>query len=96
MKILNHTNLAILTSLFILVSVVYNLIVSEPMYKFTSFLHTATMMVSITTLGIHYNALKENKENKEKRKLILLSLVVPIAAIIYFTIGIIYSYNSFR
>ena len=43
-------------------------------------------MVSIVTLAIHFNALKENKE---KRKLILISLVVPIAVIIYFTIGFI-------
>ena len=61
------------------------------MYKFTSFLHNATMMVSIITLGIHYNALKENKE---KKKLILLSLVVPIAVIIYMGIGFIYWVSS--
>lgn len=44
------------------------------------------MMVSIITLAIHYNALKENKE---KKKLILLSIVVPIAVIMYFIIGFI-------
>lgn len=87
MKKLNHTHLAILTTVFILTSVIYSLIVNEPIYKLTSFLHNATMMVSITTLAIHSNALKENKENKETKKLIFFSLVVPIATIIYFSIG---------
>lgn len=84
MKKITHTHLAILTSVFILISVIYSLIVNEPIYKLTSFLHNATMMVSITTLAIHFNALKENKENK---KLLLFSLVVPITVIIYFIIG---------
>lgn len=87
MKIFNNTNLAILTSLFILISVIYSFIVNEPIFKFTSFLHTAIMIVSIITLGIHFNALKENKE---KKKLILFSLGIPIAVIIYFIIGITY------
>ena len=90
MKKFTNTHLAILTSVFILISVIYSLIVNEPIYKLTSFLHNATMMVSITTLAIHSNALKDikkNKENKENKKLILFSLVVPIATIIYFSIG---------
>lgn len=87
MKKFTNTHLAILTSVFILISVIYSLIVNEPIYKLTSFLHIATMMVSITTLAIHSNALKDIKKNKENKKLILFSLVVPIATIIYFSIG---------
>ena len=94
MKTFTNTHLAMLTSAFILLSVIYSLIVNEPMYTFTSFLHNATIIVSIITLGIHTNALKENKENKKKKKQILLSLVVPIAVIIYFIIGIIYWANN--
>ena len=87
LKKLTNTHLAISTSVFILLSVIYSLIVAAPMYKFILFLHSATMMVSIITLGIHFNALKENKE---KKKLILFSLVVPITTLIYFIVGIIY------
>ncbi len=84
LKKITNTHIAILTSVFILISVIYSLIVNEPIYKLTSFLHNATMMVSIIALAIHLNALKENKENK---KLILFSLVVPITVIIYFICG---------
>ena len=91
MKIFTNTNLALLTSVLILISVIYGLIVNEPIYKLTSFLHNATLIVSLITLAIHVNALKENKE---KRKLILLSLVVPIALILYFIIGFTYWTND--
>lgn len=91
MKKFTNTNLAISTSVFILISVIYSLIINAPIYKFTLFLHNATMIVSIITLAIHFNALKENKE---KKKLILLSIVVPIAVLIYFIIGLIYWGNS--
>ncbi len=93
-KIFNNTNLAFLTSVLILISAIYSLIVNIPLYKFTLSLHTATMTMSIITLAIHINAFKENKENKERRKLILLSLVVPIAMIIYFAIGIYSLYSG--
>ena len=83
-KIFTHTHLAILTSVFILISVIYSFIVNEPIYKLTLLIHNLTMTVSIISLAIHYNALKENKE---KKKLLLFSLVVPIASIIYFIIG---------
>lgn len=91
MKKFTHTHLAILTSTFILISVIYSLIAIEPIYRFTSFYHNATMIVSIITLAIHYHALKKDKE---KKKLILFSLAVPLATIIYFIIGIIYWYNT--
>lgn len=91
MKKVTNTHLAILTSVFILISVIYSLIVNEPIYKYTSFYQNATMIVAIITLAIHYNALKENKE---KKKLIIFSLAVPIAVIIYFIIGIVYWANS--
>ncbi|MFJ7951312.1 hypothetical protein ACIQZG_07270 [Lysinibacillus sp. NPDC096418] len=84
MKKITNTHLAILTTVCILISVIYSLIVNEPIYKLTLFFHAATVMMSIITLAIHFIALKENKENK---KLLLFSLVVPIATIIYFTIG---------
>ncbi|AST91226.1 hypothetical protein BC6307_08010 [Sutcliffiella cohnii] len=91
MKKFTNTHLAIITSSLILISVIYSLIVNEPIYKFTSFYQNVTMMVSIITLSIHYNALKENKE---KKNLILLSLVVPIAVIMYISIGFISWFNS--
>lgn len=83
-KIFTNTHLAILTSAFILISVIYSLFVNEPIYKLTLLLHNFTMTVSIMTLAIHYNALKKDKE---KKKLILFSLVIPIFTIIYFVIG---------
>ncbi|WP_246938971.1 hypothetical protein [Bacillus pinisoli] len=91
MKKFTNTHLAILSSIFILISVIYSLIANEPIYKITSFYQNATMVVSMISLAVHYNALKENKE---KKKLILFSLVVPITVIIYFIIGIIYWFNS--
>ncbi|WBL17049.1 hypothetical protein [Sutcliffiella sp. NC1] len=91
MKKFTNTHLAILTSIIILISVIYSLIANEPLYKFSSIYQNATLMVSIITLAIHYNALKENKE---KKKLILISLVVPIAVIIYIIIGFISWFNS--
>lgn len=90
MKKFTNTHLAILTSSFILISVTYSLITWEPIYKLTSFYQNATIIVSIITLGIHFNALKENKE---KKTLILFSLAVPLAVIIYFTVGLIYWYQ---
>ncbi|MED4018837.1 hypothetical protein [Sutcliffiella cohnii] len=91
MKKFTNTHLAILTSIIILISVIYSLIANERLYKFSSIYQNATLMVSIITLAIHYNALKENKE---KKKLILISLVVPIAVIIYIIIGFISWFNS--
>lgn len=89
MKKVTSTTLAFLTSGLILLSVIYNVSTNQPLYSFTSFLHHATIIVSIITIGIHYNALKENNE---KRTLLLGSLAVPIAVILYFTFGIIYIY----
>ena len=86
-----NTNLAFLTTTFVLISVMYSFIVNEPIYKVTTFLHQATIIVSIITIAIHFNALKENKE---KKKIILLSLLVPIAVIIYHILGVVYWYNS--
>lgn len=91
MKKFTNSHLAILTSILILISVFYSLIANEPIYKFTSYYQNATMIVTMISLAVHYNALKENKE---KKKLILCSLAVPIAVIIYFIIGIINWYNS--
>jgi hypothetical protein len=90
-RLVTNTNLAFLTTLFILISVIYSFIVNEPIYKVTTFLYQATIMVSIITIAIHFNALKENKE---KKKVILLSLVVPVAVTIYFVVGVIYWYTA--
>lgn len=90
MKKFTNTHLAILTSIFILISVIYSLLTWEPIYKLTSFYQNATIIVSIITLGIHFNALKENKE---KKTLILFSLAVPAAVIIYCIAGFIYWFN---
>ena len=94
MKLFNNTNIAFLTSLFILVSVIYSFIVQEPIFEFTSLLHYAISTVAIITIGIHINALKENNDNQEKKKIILFSLAIPIAVIIYFIAGIIYLFTS--
>jgi len=90
-KEFTNTHLAYLTSLLILIAVIYSFIVNEPLYEFTYFVSSAVMMTSIVTLAIHFNALKENKE---KKGLILVSLVVPIATLIYFAIGLSYIYIS--
>ena len=75
-----NTNLAFLTTIFIFISVVYSFIVNNPIYKVTTFSHQATITISIITIAIHFNALKENKK---KKKVILLSLVIPVAVIIF-------------
>ncbi len=90
-RLVTNTNLAFLTTLFILISVIYSFFVNEPIYKLTTLLYRYTIMVSIITIAIHFNALKENKE---KKKVILLSLVVPVAVIIYFVVGTIHWFNS--
>ncbi|GIO26341.1 hypothetical protein [Ornithinibacillus bavariensis] len=90
-KLITNTNFAYLTTVFILIAVIYSFIVNEPIYKVTTFLFEATIIVSIITVAIHLNALKENKV---KKKLILLSLVVPVTVIIYYVVGVIYWYNT--
>jgi hypothetical protein len=90
-RLVTNTNLAFITTLFISISVIYSFIVNEPIYKVTTPLYQATIIVAIITIAIHFNALKENKE---KKKVILLSLVVPIAVTIYFVVGVIYWYNA--
>lgn len=90
-RLATNTNLAFLTTLFILISVIYSFIIKEPIYKVTTFLYQATIMISIITIAIHINALKENKA---KKKVILLSLFVPVAVIIYFVVGVIFWYNA--
>ena len=89
MKKVTNTTLAFLISGLILLSVIYNVTTDQPMYLFTSFLHQATLIVSIISVAIHYNALKENNE---KRTFLLGSLAVPIAVILYYIVGLVYSY----
>ncbi|WP_341202459.1 hypothetical protein [Planomicrobium okeanokoites] len=91
MKKFTNTHLAIVTSIFILISVIYSLLAWEPIYKLTSFYQNATIILSVITLGIHFNALKENKE---KKTLILFSLAVPASVIIYCIAGFIYWFNG--
>lgn len=90
-KLITNTNFAYLTTVFILIAVIYSFIVNEPIYKVTTFLYQATILVSIITIAIHFNALKENKV---KKKFIILSLVVPVTVIIYYVVGVIYWYNT--
>ena len=75
MKKFTNTTLAFLISGLILLSVIYNVTTDQPMYLFTAFLHQATLIVSIITVAIHYNALKENNE---KRLVLLGSLACQL------------------
>ncbi|GKV63918.1 MULTISPECIES: hypothetical protein [Sporosarcina] len=88
---MTNTKLAILTSVFILASVIYSSLTHKPLYQLTSYLDHATIMMSIITLGIHYNAVKETPGRK---RLILFSLSIPVSVIIYFTIGLVYWINN--
>lgn len=85
------SKLAILTSLFILLIVIYSFIVGEPLYQLKFALYRFAIMVSILSIGIHLNALFQEKVRKQ---LIKVSLFIPLAVILYFIIGLIFWYNS--
>lgn len=89
MKKIINTHLAIITSIFTFFAVVYTLIIKDPLYIMNSFYKLAIFMVAIHSLAIHNNALKESEE----KKLILISLAVPVVVIIYIIIGLIYWAN---
>lgn len=90
-KWVTNTNLAFLATTLVFISVIYSFIANKPIYKVTTFLQQVTIIVSILAIAIHFNALKEKKE---KKKIILLSLLVPITVIIYFILGLIYWYKG--
>lgn len=77
--------LALGTSAFIFLAMIYNFLFNQPIYTMTSFLHNVIIMFSIITLAIHANAIKQNKHLK---KAFFTSLVIPIITIIYFFSGI--------
>lgn len=89
MKKFTNTHLAIITSIFTFIAVVYTLIIKDPLYIMTSFYKLAIFIVAIHSLAIHMNALKES----EDKKFILTSLAVPVVVIIYTVIGLIYWAN---
>ena len=90
-KSITNTSLALLITTFVLTSVIYSFIVNKPIYKVTTFLQQATMIVSIISIAIHINALKEKKE---KKKILLLSLMVSVTVIIYLIVGVISWYKG--
>lgn len=85
------SKLAILTSLFILIIVIYSFITGEPLYQLKFVSYRYAIMVSIISIGIHINALFQEKV---KKILIKFSLLVPSSVIGYFIIGLIYWYNK--
>lgn len=85
------SKLAVLTSSFILIVVIYSFITGEPLYKLKFFVYKMAVVVSIISIGIHLNALFQDKAQKG---LLKLSLFVPSAVIMYFTIGVILWFRS--
>ena len=85
------SKLAILTSLFILIIVIYSFITGNPLYQLKFASYRFAIIVSIISIGIHINALFQEKV---KTIWIKCSLLVPSSVIGYFIIGLIYWYKK--
>lgn len=80
------SKLAILTSVFILIVVIYSFITGESLYRLNIASFRFVIFISIISIGIHINALIQEKA---KKLLIILSLFIPSAVIVNFIIGFI-------
>ena len=85
------SKLAILTSLFILIIIIYSFITGEPLYQLKFASYRFAIMISIISIGIHINALFQEKV---KKRLIKCSLLIPSSVIGYFIIGLISWYKK--
>lgn len=85
------SKLAILTSAFIPLIVIYSLVMGEPLCQFSLASYKFAIMVSVISIVIHLNALFRQKD---MRLLLKFSFFVPLAVIAYFIIGLIHWYIS--
>lgn len=85
------SKLAIFTSAFIVIIVIYSFLKGEPLYQLTHVTYRLAIICSIISIGIHLNALFKQKD---KGLFLKFSFIVPLAVTAYFIIGVFYWFNS--
>ena len=80
------SKIAIVTSVFLIISVIYSVIFNVSLYTLTIVGYRYIIFVSVMSIFFHFIAMFEDKDSKI---VVFLSSAVPIAVLSYYVIGLI-------